>query len=466
MQTGRKLAIKPNPEQQSKLRQWIGCQRHVYNCKVEHLRYQLRLRAMYLAQFPQTDVGYVETDQKYAQCIDFSPFLREVPWPILRNGAYRFAQAVARWNKKLGGRPQRKRKHGRQSVLITSELFSIAGNTLTVGDKKFPVGTFHMNGCMEFETPKMLSVAVDGNKWSVSFCNDDGVEAPSYEELLNFHAGRSKDDLIADAIGIDRGIKIQAACSNGVGYSFSPKQVASLARAEQRRKKYQRQMSRRFKSGRAQSKNYYRAKASKQKAERKIKNIRLDFNHKTSRDLVSQPQTIIVLESLNLKNMTRSVAPKQADDGTYLPNGATAKSGLNKSLLHVAMGQLIQFTQYKALAEHKLVLQTPAPYTSQTCRKCKTVDERNRKSQAEFACIACGHQENADFNASGVIVEGGIDRLIAGYFHEQLAVQKGRKKKTRVGRNAPGPSDAILVAGTDRLVGLVDGQNEATSWAA
>jgi len=39
-------------------------------------------------------------------------------------------------------------------------------------------------------------------------------------------------------------------------------------------------------------------------------------------------------------------------------------------------------------------------YTSQMCPKCGCIDKENRPTQEEFKCIACGHEDNADHNAS------------------------------------------------------------------
>jgi putative transposase len=39
-------------------------------------------------------------------------------------------------------------------------------------------------------------------------------------------------------------------------------------------------------------------------------------------------------------------------------------------------------------------------YTSQKCSACGHTEEQNRKSQSEFHCLRCGHEENADVNAA------------------------------------------------------------------
>ena len=67
------------------------------------------------------------------------------------------------------------------------------------------------------------------------------------------------------------------------------------------------------------------------KAYRKIRNQRRDFLHKQSRKLVNQYQTIM-FEDVQTENLVKRPKPKQDENGEYLPNGASAKTGLNKSI--------------------------------------------------------------------------------------------------------------------------------------
>jgi len=41
-----------------------------------------------------------------------------------------------------------------------------------------------------------------------------------------------------------------------------------------------------------------------------------------------------------------------------------------------------------------------AKYTSQRCNNCGYIDKESRKSQSEFECTSCGHEESADYNAA------------------------------------------------------------------
>ena len=73
------------------------------------------------------------------------------------------------------------------------------------------------------------------------------------------------------------------------------------------------------------------------KVHRKIRNQRADFLHKQSRKLVNRYQ-IIMFEDLQTANLVKRPKPKQDEEtGQYLPNGAAAKAGLNKSIAECAV---------------------------------------------------------------------------------------------------------------------------------
>src|SRR6266404_4719077 len=63
--------------------------------------------------------------------------------------------------------------------------------------------------------------------------------------------------------------------------------------------------------------------------------------------LVNQYQ-IIVFEDLQVKNLTKAPAPKHDEKGKYVPNGAAAKAGLNKSILDAGWSTFTQMVSVKA----------------------------------------------------------------------------------------------------------------------
>ncbi len=65
-----------------------------------------------------------------------------------------------------------------------------------------------------------------------------------------------------------------------------------------------------------------------------------------------------------------------------------------------SFNQLRQFVSYKAQREGVPVVFVEPRNTSRTCATCGFVDKRNRRSQAEFSCLRCGHTAHADQNAA------------------------------------------------------------------
>jgi putative transposase len=213
------------------------------------------------------------------------------------------------------------------------------------------------------------------------------------------------------ALGMDRGVVVPVATSvKGSSYDLTGEQKHRLSIQEIRRNRYQRQMARREKGSNRQKRTAQKAASCHAYAA----NVRHDFAHKASRKIVDSEAEVFVFEDLKVKNMTRAPKPKNAGNGRYLPNGAAAKAGLNKSILESAWGRVRQFTAYKAIKANKLVIAVPPDGTSQECSKCSHTHPDNRISQSLFVCQNCGFTENADYNASLVIKKAGIRMLLDG----------------------------------------------------
>ena len=122
-----------------------------------------------------------------------------------------------------------------------------------------------------------------------------------------------------------------------------------------------------------------------------IKHIRHNWQHHTTKQITDLYHNIYT-ELLNTKGMTKQV--DKNEDG--IRKGKANKAGLNREILNVGWVGIHQMLAYKAVA-YSLV--NPA-YTSQQCSQCGYTDKENRKTQAEFKCMACGFKHNADINAA------------------------------------------------------------------
>ena len=450
MQQGYKFRIYPKKEQQRTLRQWIGCQRFIYNAKVGEDRYY---RAFARRSLQHTG-EQAPIDQQFARFKDdeLTPWLSEVPSQILRNGACRWREAYARYFQKLAGRPAINRGHGQQGVWLTKELFSmtpvldittgeVLAHRLSLGTGKFPVGEIRVKAHRKHGLPKSITVSVDAGHWYVSFNVDDGVAEHDEADITAWLAQFTLSELRERSVGLDRGTVIPLCASNDESFRLEPIQQARIAKKQRSKIRWQRSLARCVKG----SANSRKAKRKIATFSRYARDVRHDFAHQTSHTLVADPKiSLIVFEALGVMQMTKRAKPKPNERGGWDRNNAAAKSGLNRSILSSSWGKIHTFTKYKALRAHKGVIEVPAHYSSQECAACGFTHSENRLTQSRFVCQRCAHTDHADHNASVVIRDRGVSMIQNG------AQAPKEKKRVSVKRHSPkvgaGCSDPARVA--------------------
>lgn len=233
------------------------------------------------------------------------------------------------------------------------------------------------------------------------------------------------------AVGIDRGVANTIATSDGL-MAHAP----SLSVGEQARfLALVQRMSRQKKDSNRRS----RTKASLARLHTRMGDRRRDWVEQTSTRLV-RDYDLIALENLNTKGMVRKPAPRPDPDqpGTFLPNGARAKAGLNRAILAQSWGALQSRLTDKASrtpedARTAVVLVNPRN-TSRQCRPCGHIAAENRDSQAVFACVVCGHQAHADTNAAENILDRATNTTIPARGYAAGHAVNGRISPTHVGR--------------------------------
>ncbi len=236
-------------------------------------------------------------------------------------------------------------------------------------------------------TVKNITVSRSCGKWFVSIQTEREVERPIPQ---------------GDAVGIDMGIARFATLSDGTFYA----PLNSFKRHETRLRKAQQAMSRKTKF----SSNWKKAKARVQRIHSRIGNARRDYLHKTS-TAISKNHAMVCIEDLQVRNMSRSAAGSTDDPG----KNVRAKSGLNKAILDQGWFEFRRQLDYKTAWNGGYLVAVPPQNTSRTCPCCGHVSADNRQTQARFACVECGFEENAD-------VVGAINVLRAGHARFACAV--------------------------------------------
>jgi putative transposase len=235
-------------------------------------------------------------------------------------------------------------------------------------------------------TVKNVTVSQACGKWYVSIQTEREVEQPIPK---------------GGAVGIDMGVARFATLSDGRFYA----PLNSFKRHETRLRRAQQAMSRKVKF----SNNWKKAKAHVQKIHSRVKNARRDYLHKVT-TTISQNHAMVVIEDLQVRNMSRSAAGTADAPG----RNVRAKSGLNKSILDQGWFEFRRQLDYKLAWNGGHLIAVPPQNTSRTCPCCGHVSAQNRRTQARFECVECGFEENAD-------VVGAINVLRAG--HARLACE-------------------------------------------
>jgi IS605 OrfB family transposase len=180
-------------------------------------------------------------------------------------------------------------------------------------------------------------------------------------------------------LGIDRGIKNIAVCSDNTFFGAS--------KVKNVRCKYKRLRAK------LQSKGTKSAKRLLKRMSGKERRFQTDVNHCISKEIVSKPNTIFVLEDLS------GIRPSKKE-------GSSKGKTMNFWLSSWSFFQLEQFIEYKAEDQGKVVLKVDPAYTSQECSNCGKINKNNRRG-LRYKC-SCGLELNADLNAARNIANRGM----------------------------------------------------------
>ncbi|MEV7189334.1 transposase [Kitasatospora sp. NPDC093102] len=236
---------------------------------------------------------------------------------------------------------------------------------------------------------KTISVKREGKRWYVVLTAEQARPGPL--------------PATGSVVGIDMGIASFLADSDG-GFVPSPrhgrKAAAKLEAAQQALSRCKRGSKRRRK-----------AVETVARLHRKVRRQRLDHAHKTTLDLVRE-HDFIAHEDLRIRNMVKAPAPKPDPDrpGAFLPNGAAAKAGLNRSISDAGWGVFLTILHAKAESAGREVIAVDPRNTSRTCPACGHVAAENRPTQDTFHCTGCGHQAHADTVGAVNVLRAGLAR--------------------------------------------------------
>ncbi len=249
------------------------------------------------------------------------------------------------------------------------------------------IGTIKVKLHRELEgTIKTVTIKREGAHWYACFACEGEKQARS--------------PYIDEAVGIDVGLLHFATLSTG----DTIENPRYYRKAEKKVEKAQQALSRKKRG----SKRHRSAVQRVSQHHRKVRNQRQDFLHQWSRRLVDTYETL-VFEDIQPAHLSKRPKSKQDEEGNYLPNGASAKAGLNKSINDAGWSQFIAMCEYKAACAGTVqVVRVDPKYTSQVCSGCGAV--RKKRLDERWHSCECGCELDRDHNAALNIKERWLGR--------------------------------------------------------
>ena len=365
-----KFRLKTNSTTTVKLASIAGSNRFVWNKALAHQKERLENNEYTLSYYKMA-LLLLEWKKEHT-------FLGDCPSQSLQQTLMAQERAIKdAFSKKSPKKFPQFKKKGQHDSFRYPQGIKVSGNRVFL-PKIGWVGFFKSRDIIG--TIKNATVSKKGEYWFVSIQTE--IEA---EKVV--HKAKS-------AIGVDLGVKQFATLSDGRVYeaknSFKKRQ-SRLAKLQQRLANKKRGSS-----------NFKSLKKRINKLHTKITNIRQDYLHQVSTD-ISKNHALVVLEDLKVANMSKSASGTLEDPGKKV----AAKSGLNRAILDQGWHSFKSMLSYKLNHLGGELLLVDARYSSQKCSNCGHTEKNNRLSQAEFACLRCGMQENADINAAKNVLAAG-----------------------------------------------------------
>lgn len=166
---------------------------------------------------------------------------------------------------------------------------------------------------------------------------------PTWDNSLGMDAVLLEDDYLATSVGV----KLPSLKS----FRKSQNKLAKISKRKSSKKKG--------------SKSRRKLAKKEARLHQQIARARKDHAYNSAQTLLNTGKKVFFHEKLNLARLSRRNKTKQDTNGNYLPNGQSAKSGLNKSWADAAFGHFFNILKFKAEKAGAMVVPVNPQYTSQ-----------------------------------------------------------------------------------------------------
>ena len=235
-------------------------------------------------------------------------------------------------------------------------------------------------------------------------------------------------------VGLDIGKAILVAASDGERYGMPDGAIETWLE----RREHHRERQKRCKHG---SRQWVKSQNAIRDCNRRIGNVKTNAERHIAVEVTNRHDAVFV-EKLRVGNMNRSARGTLENPG----RNVAAKRGLNRTLAAIRPGSLSSALERRSEKTGTPFAAVDARYTSQRCSVCGYTDRENRKKQAEFLCLKCGHAANADHNAARNVLFRGAMLYVCCLLMIRYAEAEALKPCGRSG--VPSLADSLMLITT------------------
>jgi len=361
-----KVRLEPNNKQIAKLFQCSGTARFIYNWTLARQEENYKNGGKFISDSDlRKEITQLKKTEQYQ-------WLNSISNNVAKQAVKDGCEAYKKFFKGLADKPRFKRRR-KSKPSFYNDVIKIKFSSTHVQLEK--LGKVKLSEYGRIPTGVKYSnprISFNGVHWYISV----GIE--SIQEAV---------ELTGESIGIDLGIKDLAICSNREEPYKSINKTKRVKKLEKKMRRLQRKVSNKYqlnKKGGSYVKTSNIVKLEKNiiKLHKSLDNIRTDYRHKVTTEIVKTKPSRIVMESLNVKGMMKN-------------------RHLSKVVAKQGFFEFKTMIQYKAEKYGIEFVEADKWFaSSKTCSVCGYIKPKLSLSERTFVCERCGSAIDRDKNAS------------------------------------------------------------------
>ena len=359
-----KFRVLPTKQQEEMFSKYFGCVRFVYN-------HFLSERKKQYDKSHKSD-SYNKQSKRLTELkkqVEYA-WLNEINSQTLQHSLRHLETAYVNFFRGTTKFPQFKSKKSKNTFFVP-QFCRIEGNKLII--PKFKDG-------IKFIEHRKVKGSVKSMTFSKTPTGKYFVSILTQETYIPFKKTNK-------SVGVDLGLKNFVTTSDGQKY----KNIRTLKKYEKKLKQAQQHLSRKVKG----SNSYENQRRKVALLHEKITNVRTDYLHKISTDIIKK-YDVICLETLDIKRMVKN-------------------HRLAKIISDASWGEFVSMLDYKAEMNDKIISKIDRWYpSSKSCCCCGYIKQDLGLKDRIWTCPNCGETHDRDINASINILSEGLKNISVG----------------------------------------------------